>query len=203
VEAEESFIDVLPGDVLEVIVRAMIAQPRRPEAVVALTSTCWRLFLLRPAQLQKESARDRVSFALDSRPSTSELHQRGIMKGSPGVSVSLTLAREALRREMTKDAMNHSLDRRPPASQLHERGIMKGAPGMSAGLVATSEVLQREITKISVAASLRHLASLRGRAIEAGHHQLPTASGLQRISEEEACAHATNAIKPTELRAHS
>jgi len=141
-------LDVLPEDVLEVLVRTMAAQPRKPTALVALTSTCHSLFALRPSRVRQDAARDTVAHSLGTRPSTSELHRQGIIKGSPGMSPKLVETRETLRREMTKNSMQQSLERRPTAEELHQKGIIKNR------VAAACEALRRSFASDLVSQTL-------------------------------------------------
>jgi len=147
-------LDVLPEDVLEVLVLTMAAQPRKPASLVALTSTCHCLFALRPSRLQQAAARDTVSHSLGTRPSTSELHRQGIIKGSPGMSPTLVKTHEALRRQMTRNSMSQSLERRPTADELHQKGIIKGTASLSSRVAATCETLRSEMRKDAMSHSL-------------------------------------------------
>jgi len=120
-------LSVLPEDMLEALVLTLNQCLRRPQALVALTSTCHVLHSLRPQRLQKDSVRDQLSFSLPRRPSSLELVCQGIFKAPPGVNAHFVEAREELRREMTRNSLFASFKRRPSAEVLHQKGIMKGA----------------------------------------------------------------------------
>lgn len=142
-----------PEDVLTVLVRTLMVQPRRPQALIALTTTCKSLHVLRPADTQKESARDSVAHSLASRRSSADLQLLGILKGAPGTSAQMINTREALRRELVRSGVSSRLERRFSAPELQQRGILRGA-GVSSKLSAARELLQRQLAKDVVARTL-------------------------------------------------
>ena len=84
--SESERLEVLPDDVLTVLAKTLLAKPRRPAALLALTSTCSQLRALLPPDVQKQSSKDCVAHSLAHRLSTSDLQRMGIIKGAPGTS---------------------------------------------------------------------------------------------------------------------
>jgi len=75
--------------------------------------------------LRTEMRKDAMTHSLVNRPPPEALQDKGIIKGSIGVSPRLAETREALRREMTKDVVSHTLGSRPSAYELESKGIYR------------------------------------------------------------------------------
>lgn len=147
---QSPLMDEVPADVHEVIVRILMAQPRRPEALVSLTSTCKQLRAMLPAELQRESARDRVDHTLGVRPTPDELHALGIMPCAPSTSARIAEAQRTLQREMTRAALGSSLTSRKPETDLRRQGILKGSPCVSPKLADMADRLDRQLRRDSL-----------------------------------------------------
>lgn len=141
-------LEAVPEDVLVVIVRTLMAHPRRPAALIALTSTCRQLRALRPPGWEGEAARDTISHTLDVRPTPSELFELGIMPCAPTTAPRLAEAQRSLAREMTRDAVTHCLESRPKETELRQQGILKGR--VSARLAETAEQLEKKLLRVSL-----------------------------------------------------
>jgi len=140
-------LDEVPSDVHEMIVSTLMAQPRRPEALVSLTSTCKQLRQLLPADIQREAARDRVDHTLEVRPSPGELHALGIMPCTPNTSARIAERQRMLQREMTRSALGSSLTSRRSDSELRHQGILKSPAAISPCLADTADRLERQLRR--------------------------------------------------------
>jgi len=153
-EPARSLVDTVPEDVHTIIVRVLMAQPRRPEALVALTSTCTQLRALLPPEIQREAARDTVDHTLGVRPTPSELHALGIMPCAPHTSARLAEAQVSLRRGLARAALGASLTGRPADAELRRTGILKASPNVSPRLVDTADRLERQLRRNSLKQSV-------------------------------------------------
>ena len=172
----------IPDDVLGLLVRKTLEQPRRPAAGLSLTATCSGLHKLCPEDVAKECAKDAVAHSLDSRPSTQDLQRVGIIKGAPGTSVSLINTQQALRKELLRSGVARGLVRRHSAPELEQRGILR--KGVSARLSATRESLQRERAKDTVSQTLEARPSveeLQTRGILRGEDEAASAASRHSV----------------------
>ncbi|EOD07559.1 hypothetical protein EMIHUDRAFT_443832 [Emiliania huxleyi CCMP1516] len=157
----EALVDDLPEDVLTVLVRTLASQPRRPQALLALTSTCKELRALLPPTVRIDAARDTVDHTLGARPSLGELQALGILPVGAHTSARLAAAQQALQREMTRAAVVSRLTSRPDPSELLQRGVLKHsyASAMSPSLAQAAEQLEHAMRRDQLTHSLERRPS--------------------------------------------
>ena len=99
----------------------------------------------RQEELEKQMKLNALEHSMERRASVSELQEKGILKGAPGISAGLVAKQEALEKRMRRDSLTHGIAARPAPESLQEAGILKGAPGVAPGLVAKKEELEKRM----------------------------------------------------------
>lgn len=120
-------LETLPDDLLSQLVQTLGSNLRRPEALVMFTSTCQsfrKKCPLSPTELQRACAAKKLAHSFETRPSTDELQNRGIIKGRLGQSIQFLEAQMSLEKAVVRRFAERALARRPPSNELQAKGII-------------------------------------------------------------------------------